>query len=308
MIFAIGAFDGFHIGHQKLLLTARKRAEERKTQWGVITFDQNPQTLFNKKEFRALFTSDERDLLIKYLAIPCIVKIPFTHNFANMKPEDFMNYIANKEDIHGLVVGENFRFGMARVGTPEVLAELCAKKGWTADVVESLKIDNEVISSTLIRESLLRGEAEKAARLLGHPFFVSGKVIKGDMRGRTLGFPTANIALRNDKIYPVRGSYTSLTYIDNKWYPAALNIGFNPTFSGRRKLRCETHIVGYDGNLYGKTIFVFVVSHNRGEIKFQDAEALSDQLAIDIQTVNAKATAYLEKHTEELRKFGEYQL
>lgn len=308
MIFAIGAFDGFHIGHQKLLTIARERAEENKTEWGIITFDHNPQTLFNKKQFKVLFTPDERDLLIKYFTIPHVEKISFTHDFANMKPEDFVDYIAGKETIHGLVVGENFRFGVARTGTPELLTGFCKKHGWTIDIVKSLKSREEVISSTLIREALLRGQAERASSLLGHPFFVSGEVVKGDMRGRTLGFPTANVSLHNGKIYPERGSYAALVCLDRKWYPAALNIGFNPTFSGKRKLRCETHIIGYNGDLYGRKIIVFIISHNRGEIKFCDAEKLSAQLSVDIKTAESKAAAYLKKHADELKKFEECQL
>lgn len=308
MIYALGAFDGFHTGHQKLLETAQIRSRKRKTDWGVITFDVHPQMLFNKDGFKFLFTSDERDMLVKYFDIPFIKKIPFTRTLAEMLPEEFLDYISLRDDIDGLVTGENFRFGRARIGTPEMLSGLCAERGWSLDVVDSFMQNGVVVSSTVIRDAVLRGQLDAACSMLGHPFIIQGRVIHGERRGRSLGFPTANIAVKTGKVYPARGSYAGLIYLESKWRSVALNIGFNPTFDGARGLRCEAHIAGYDGDLYEKNITLFVVARNREEMKFPTPEALVQQLGRDVRLTQATAFEYKEKHDNVLAKFVELLL
>lgn len=302
MIYALGAFDGFHIGHQQLLHTAAKRAGRTGAGWGVMTFDSHPQQLF-KEGFKLLFMPEERDMLVRYFDIPSIEKIAFTHTFADMLPAEFVDYISKRDEVNGLVVGENFRFGRARIGTPELLSSLCRERGWSLDVVPSYVLDDKVVSSTLIRESLLRGQAENACVLLGHPFLIHGRVVKGDMRGRELGYPTANIAVHSGKIYPCRGSYASLAFAGGKWYPTALNIGYNPTFEGKRALRCEAHIIGWEGDIYGDVLTVFVIARNRDEIKFPSSGALTAQLQKDTSRVQSMSLAYLSRFTERMRKF-----
>ena len=293
MIFAIGAFDGFHTGHRQLLSAARERAEKIKTGWGVITFEGHPQQLFNKEAFKFLFTPEERTLLAEYLDIPVMEKIPFTRTLAEMQPHDFLEYIALKNKIDGLVVGSNFRFGCARTGTPELLRELCKKRNWTLDIIPPYAIDGRTVSSTAIRELILRGNMEQACRMQGHPYIIQGKIIKGDGRGRTLGFPTANMGVKTGKVYPGRGSYTALAHIGGIWYPAALNMGYNPTFDGVRSLRCETHIIGFGGDIYGMNLTVFLTSRNRDEMKFGDADELKAQLEKDIRAAEISGKKYL---------------
>ena len=304
MIFALGAFDGFHLGHQRLLETAKERAAKTGTGWGVITFEGHPQLVFNKDSFKLLFTPEERDMLINYLGIPVADKVPFNITLADMLPADFLDHIAKRVSIDGLVIGENFRFGRARIGTPELLSELCLERGWSLDVIGSYRLNGGIVSSTAVREAVLRGQVESASEMLGYPFMIQSRVIKGDGRGRVLGFPTANLSVRPNKIYPARGSYAGISQINGKWYPVALNIGYNPTFEGSRGLHCEAHIVGFEGDLYDKTLTLHIVSRNREEMKFAGADALVQQLKKDIRHAKAKAAEYIKNNGEFVEKFG----
>jgi len=308
MIFALGAFDGFHIGHQQLLDISRQRAEKNGTDWGVITFEGHPQMLFNKEAFKLLFTPEERDMLIGYFGIPVIEKIPFTRMLADMTPEAFLNYISERTEIDGLVTGENFRFGRARTGTPEKLALLCKERGWSLDVVRSCTLNGNVVSSTAIREAVLRGRMQLASEMLGHPFLIHGRVIRGDGRGSGLGYPTANIAVKTNKVYPERGSYAAVAFVDGKWRGIALNIGYNPTFEGIRGLRCEAHIIDYCGDLYDKTITVFIIARNREEMKFAGAAELVMQLKNDIKLSRSAAVAYRDRYASVLARFEYFLL
>lgn len=304
MIFALGAFDGFHLGHQRLLETAKDRAEKKGTDWGVVTFEGHPQLLFNKDSFKLLFTPEERDLLIKFLGIPVTDKVPFNITIADMLPSDFLDHIAKRVNVDGLVIGENFRFGRARIGTPELLADLCSERGWTLDVIGSYRLRGGIVSSTAVREAVLRGQVESACEMLGYPFMIQSKVIKGDGRGRILGFPTANLAVRPNKIYPARGSYAGITFLEGKWYPVAMNIGYNPTFEGARGLHCEAHIVGFEGDLYEKTMTLHLISRNREEMKFAGADALVRQLKKDIMHARLKAAEYMERYADIMERFA----
>lgn len=303
MIFALGAFDGFHMGHQKLLEMASLRAAEKNVKWGIITFNINPQQLLSKSNFKLLFTDEEREVLLHYFKVSFIDKIPFTLELASMAPENFLDFIRNREKIDGLVIGENFRFGKERKGTPEKLSYLCKKNNWSLDVLDTFKINNNVVSSTSIREAVLKGDLDKAFKMLGFPFIISGRVEKGDGRGRMLGYPTANIKIYDNKVYPATGSYSALTYIKGKWHVVALNIGYNVTFTEKNVLTCEAHVLEFDGNLYGENLMLFLIKKNREEVKFTNSKKLKVQLKEDVQSIKQVASSYLEKHSSIIKKF-----
>ena len=202
MIYALGAFDGFHLGHRRLLDKAREEAEAKGCGWGVITFEGHPRMLLNRNSFKLLFTPPERDLIARFLGVKDIEKIRFSNDFAALSPREFGDYICRRCSVNGLVIGENFRFGRRRSGDPAMLAKLAAERGWTLDVLPSYKIDGCVVSSTETRRAVEGGDMEFASRLLGYPFIISGRVIPGDARGRDRGFRTANIALKPGKTYP----------------------------------------------------------------------------------------------------------
>lgn len=301
MIYALGAFDGFHLGHQSLLKKARERGEMKSTGWGVITFDNHPRTLFSKDSFKVLFTNKERDLIAGFLGVREMIKLTFNRMLANMSPEAFADFLALQGNVSGLVVGSNFYFGKARTGTPEILAGICERRNWSLDVLPPCKIDGVAVSSTAVRDFILRGQIENGTRFLGYPFLIGGRVIKGDGRGRTLGCATANLSISGKKIYPARGSYAALTYLENKWYPIALNIGYNPTFDLARRLRCEAHVVNFDGDLYGKEMNIFVFAKNRNEMKFDSSDTLKKQLEQDVGNIKNAAEQHLRDNEKIIR-------
>lgn len=305
MIYALGAFDGFHLGHRKLLDRARAAAETKGVGWGVLTFENHPQTLFNRDKFKLLFTGKERDLIASYLGVRRIVKLAFDRMLADMTAEDFVDFAGARNNVSGLVVGSNFRFGRGRTGTPAELAALCTGRGWSLDVVTPYEIDGLAVSSSVIREFLIRGQIERGVRFLGYPFLVSGRVVKGDGRGGKIGFATANLAVSHRKVYPAKGSYAAYVFIEKEWRPVALNIGFNPTFDLAGKLRCEAHIIDFDGDLYSKELNLFVFAKNRDEVKFAGEGALRTQLIKDMENIKYLSLTYMKNNKKIFSGFGQ---
>lgn len=304
MIYALGAFDGFHLGHARLLDRASERAARGGSGWGVMTFDRHPRRLLDGENFRLLFSPREKELIASRLGVPVMEKIAFTRDFAAFSPESFADYIGKKYDIRGLVIGENFRFGHCRAGTPKILAEICASRGWTIDVIPRYTFEGMTVSSTETRRAVALGKMTLAAKMLGYPFIISGVVEEGERRGRTLGFPTANIAVSGGKIYPPEGAYSALVRTGGAWLPCALNIGSNPTFGGEREIRCEAHVIGADENFYGREMFIFVTSRLRGEIRFGESEGLVAQMTKDIEACRAVTEEYMLKNGAAMEKFA----
>ena len=277
MIYALGAFDGFHLGHARLLRKAAERAAEAGTGWGVMTFDGHPRQLLDRDNFRLLFSPREKDLIAAYLGVPRMEKIAFTHDFAAFSPESFADYIEKKYEVGGLVIGENFRFGRCRAGTPKILAEICAARGWTLDVVPRYTFDGMTVSSTETRRAVALGEMSLAAKMLG---FSRGK------------------------IYPPEGVYSALVRTGGAWLPCALNIGSNPTFAGEREIRCEAHVIGADEDFYGRELLIFITTRVRGEIKFSESEGLVAQMKKDVEACRADTKDYMKKNAETMEKFA----
>jgi riboflavin kinase/FMN adenylyltransferase len=305
MIAALGAFDGFHLGHVRLFETARERAFSNGEEWGVISFHPHPQAIFSGSSFRYLFTEPEREALGRFHRITRFERIPFTRGLADMKPSEFLDWIDGSYGISGLVVGENFRFGRGRSGDCLFLREEGLIRRWSVDILPPVKIGHENVSSTLIRQKITLGETRAAEPLLGHPFLLSGTVIRGDQRGRKLGFPTANLAPSPEKLVPQRGVYTAAVLLENQWWPAALNIGFNPTFSGIRALRIEAHLIGFDGDLYGRHLTVLFLERLRGELQFPGVQELIIRMHEDISEADTSWRRYLTEHEGPLQRLAE---
>ena len=304
MIVALGAFDGFHKAHQQLLNTARNRAVLLGVNWGIVTFDGHPQSLFTGNAFRLLFTEDERDLLSHYWKIPQVCKIAFTRDLADMPPEKFIAYLCSRVNVQGIVVGEDFRFGRARMGTLEYLCQVCRENGWTFDVLPLLYHEGISVSSSEIRNRVRSASPKRAWDLLGHPFFYHGVVVGGDQRGRKIGFPTANLSLQPEKIRPGKGVYATLTAVDGDWYIGAANVGHNPTFGNQAGLRFEIHLSHYSGDLYGKQIHVFLLEHLRDEVMFPDAGTLRAQMLKDVCQTEKIGRDSLVRDAEIWKHFG----
>lgn len=282
-VFTIGVFDGVHLGHQSLLTCLTDKA--RKNGWlsGVITFKSHPETvLASTSQLPWLDDIDNRIKQIKGLGIDIVVTLSFTPELRQLSAEEFVQLLQKHLKLRGLIIGPDFALGKDRQGTAQQLGSLGQKMGFSVAVVPPLVIDGEVVSSSLIRQLLARGDTKKAANLLGRPFSISGLVVPGDQRGRELGFPTANLEIRPDQAAPGDGVYVTLAYTDDKPLPSVTNIGVRPTFGGGKRL-IETYIIDHKAQLPGKKLRIEFIDKLRGEKKFRSAEELKAQIARDVE-------------------------
>ena len=300
MIAVIGAFDGFHRGHQLLF----ERAAAFGSDWGVITFACHPDSYF-KSCFRALFTDSEQQMLERYCGVPSVLRIDFTPEVANMQPHDFLDYISLDFGVDGVVVGADFHFGVNRTGTTEFLEDECRRRGWNFAVVPVECAAGCVpISSTDIRNAVASGDLRYAWEMLGYPFFCSGRVVHGDKRGRDLGFPTANIEILPQKIELQRGVYSTLVYLDGAWRVGAVNVGVIPTFGEKSRARFEAHMLDYTGDLYGRELTFFMLEHVRSEMVFKTAEDLKSRIAEDAGYIKVSAASALQRDEKMWERFA----
>jgi len=285
MIAVIGAFDGFHKGHQTLFSKAREMSINSGMNWKVLTFSPHPQQFFSGNAPSLLFVEHEKDLLRHYFKIPEICYLKFDEKMMNLSPESFVDKLEREYEVSSIIVGENFRFGKDRRGTIGYLEYLCRKKGWPFRVLPLLQEEGHVISSSSIRGMISCGQVENARNMLGYPFFISQRVIHGDKRGRSLGYPTANIMREHGKVVPADGVYSGLVKVGKEFWPSAINIGVNPTFSLGDCIRIEAHLIRFCGDLYDNHVQVFFLNRLRGELAFHSVEALTNQIKEDTRMV-----------------------
>lgn len=219
--------------------------------------------------------------MIEYLNLDVLIEYPFTKAFARISPEEFFTKILiDKLKARVLIVGSNYYFGREKAGNPESLKQLGKQYGVKVHVVEAVMIEEQMISSSKIRNLILEGKIEEANSMLGHPYLVVGKVVQGKMLGRTIGFPTINLIADPDRVYPPNGVYATKIKVFSKTYLGMTNIGFNPTVSGERKM-IETHIFDLDQILYGEDVEIYFYRFIRLEKKFESIEALKSQIISD---------------------------
>lgn len=265
---AIGSFDGVHVGHREVIGSSDT----------VLTFEPHPLSVIHPEAAPRLITpfAIKRDV-IEGLGVQELVVIPFDREFASVTPEDFCSRIlVDQLTAKRVSVGENFRFGARAKGTPELLAE---RAEFETNVVPLIEAGGETVSSTRIRALVAAGDMEGAARCLGSPFMLEGEVVSGDKRGRTLGFPTANIVPDEQYVYPGHGIYAA--FADGR--PAAVNVGVRPTFESGRGVLIETYIIDHDEDLYGKVVRIAFVKRLRGERRFASTEDLVAQMHRDVE-------------------------
>ncbi len=283
-LFTVGVFDGVHIGHQHLLTYLRDKA--RKNGWlsGVMTFKSHPETVLNSsRQLPWLDDLDNRINQIKSLGIDIVVVLSFTSELRQLSAREFLRLLKDYLKIRGLIIGPDFALGKNRQGNAEQLGLLGREMGFSVEVVLPLVVDGEVVSSSLIRQALAQGDIKKATKLLGRAFSISGMVIPGDQRGRTLGFPTANMELEPDQASPGDGVYVTFAYTNNEPLPSVTNIGVRPTFGGGKRL-IETYIiVGHEAQLSGQMFRVEFIDKLRDEKRFNSAEELKTQISKDVE-------------------------
>jgi riboflavin kinase/FMN adenylyltransferase len=288
-IVTIGNFDGIHLGHRAILKTVVGRAKDLDGEAIVYTFDPHPRKVLRPHDAPGLLTTlDQKIELLAEAGVDAVVVEPFTLEFARTPAEDFIRRCLHERlNPVEVYVGYDFHFGRDREGSMRMLTEMGPRLGFAVTIIPEVTVDEGDVNSTRIRQLLAAGEPEKAARMLGRPFTVRGRVVKGDERGRTIGFPTANLAPENE-VLPAPGVYAGAVRLLDDGDPpresvvrAVTNEGRRPTFEGE-EVRAEAHLLDWSGDLYGRRIEISFVLRLRPERKFESVEALKLQIGKDV--------------------------
>ena len=282
-VLTLGNFDGVHRGHQAIVATAVREAAARGGRPTVLTFEPHPIAVLAPDRAPPIIQSlHDRLETLRGLGVDAVVLQRFTRAFAAMDPEAFVrDFLLEHLELLHVVVGYNVNFGRDRAGTAETLRALGTRLGFGVDVVGPVVADGEEVSSTRLRDALRQGDMARAERLLGRPYAFRGRVVTGDRRGRTLGFPTANLHLRPGLLIPPDGVYAITADVGGVARPGVLNIGVRPTFGGRRRT-IEAHLLDFDADLYRRWLVVRVIERLRGEATFAGPDALRAQIADDV--------------------------
>lgn len=277
---AIGNFDGIHLGHRKILQFLANEAEKHKLPSLVLTFSPHPERYFGKNPVKIIQTMDQRLNEIKNNNISMTLVLSFSKDIASLSSRDFIrNIMLDTLHAAAIIVGDNFRFGKNRTGDVHILQKLSSLYGYKFFSIPAEKRHGQIVSSSLIRTCLMKGDVEKANALLGHPYEIEGTVIKGHSRGKNLGFPTANISTKNE-IIP-HGIFFSYVCLQGQKRPSLTKIGTSPTF-GPSETQIESYIIDFTENLYGQTQKIQLLKKFRDEIKFNTPEQLVEQLKKDL--------------------------
>lgn len=280
-IYALGFFDGVHMGHGALLCAVRTLAKEHTTQAGVVTFGSHPDTLVTGHTPRLINTArDRQKLLQEKYHMERVLTLPFDEAMRSMPWQDFLTMLRRDYGASGFVCGEDFRFGHRGQGTAQTLAQYCRCENLPWAIVPEQIVDGIRVSSTYIRQQIETGDMATAVRFLGHPHILTGTVIHGKALGRTLGIPTANLTLPRELAVPKFGVYVCSCRIDGKQHAAVTNLGTRPTVEGSH-VTVEAWILDYAGDLYGRELTLEFHYFLRSEHKFPDLQALQAQIHAD---------------------------
>lgn len=281
-VLTLGVFDGLHLGHQRIMQTVVDRAKLSGAVPTAITFDPHPRAVLHPASAPPLLqTLDQRLANFEVLGIKQAIVIPFTLDFAASEAEAFLENIV-RERLHAkeVYLGKGFAFGKDRGGNIGLLREMSSKLGFVADEVDEVQLRGRRVSSSKIRELLAEGSVNLARRMLGRPYGVEGVIIRGNRRGHTIGFPTANLKPHN-RVIPRYGVYATATLIDGTWRKSITNIGVRPTFESDADPSIESYIFDFDGDLYGDVLRVRFLHRIRDERKFNGIDELKAQIERD---------------------------
>lgn len=279
---AIGKFDGFHCGHQKLL----QRMQEQKKKGlatVVFTFVPSPAAFFSKEPEKELTTIEEKRKIFENAGIDYLIEYPFYQEIADMEPNTYIEEVLVKR-IHAkcIVAGEDVSFGRRGLGNYQMLEEKSQKFGYDVIIIDKVQYEGREVSSTYVREEVARGKMELVYQLLGIPYHVGGTIVHGRKLGRTLGMPTVNQIPPKEKLLPPNGVYYSYVMLEGKKMPSITNIGTKPTVKNDIVMGVETYIYNFNENVYGEELEVYLLSFKRPEMRFESVEALKQQMAEDI--------------------------
>ena len=290
-VVAVGVFDGIHIGHRAIISRAVEHARKREGASVVLTFDPHPRCVLSECRTPRILTSlDEKLGILARLGLDAVLVLPFDRELASLSAEEFVRIaLADALRADRVVVGYDFRLGRGREGDGEALRELGRRHGFETDLVEASRVDGKPVKSTWIRDEIERGEVGQAAELLRRYHSLCGVIESGEGRGRTLGWPTANVsALEEGKLKPALGVYAGLAEIGGDLHPAAVNVGVRPTFSEGAEPSVEAHLIGVEGNFRGRRTVVHFLSRIRDERAFSSARELAERIGEDVRRAMEK--------------------
>ena len=283
MLLTIGVFDGVHLGHKYLLSQLKEQAGQQNQLSGVVTFRQHPRELLSPQTELSYLTSiTEKVGLLKNEGIDAVILLTFTRELAELSARQFASLLKKYLRMRGLIVGPDFALGRNREGSADVLGTLGQEMDFTVTALPPVKVNNEVVSSTAVRNALAEGDMKRVSNLIGRSFSLRGQITTGFGRGTGLGFPTANLDIDPKQALPADGVYCTWAYIDGKAYQSMTNIGRRPTFDGHERT-VETYVLNYHGDLYGRELRTDVVERLREEKHFDTLEKLKIQIAEDVK-------------------------
>ena len=290
-VLTIGVFDGVHRGHQRLIAKVVAEANANGAAAGVLTFRNHPDSVLNPN-FRPHYITSvaERTRLMEELGVDFVVPVTFDREVAGLRARKFTKLLSSNLRMRGLVVGPDFAMGYKREGNVDALSTLGAELGFSVSVVDLLSDGGDAVHSTSIRKALVDGNVKDVAKKLGRNFSISGTVVTGDKRGRTLGFPTANIEVGPNMVVPGNGIYATLAFVDGERHMAATSIGTRPTFDGKGRT-IEAFLLEFDSNLYNRQLRLEFVQRLRDELKFDSVDALLEQMELDVEQTRRLLTA-----------------
>jgi riboflavin kinase/FMN adenylyltransferase len=288
----VGNFDGVHLGHRHLVEYVTRRARENDLAAGVVTLYPDPDTVLRPRDSMRYITSFEQRIeLLRRLGLDLVVPLSFTSELAELTAEAFVGLLKEQLRLKLLIMGPGHAFGRNREGTPERISEIGRGLGFEVEVIpEGLVQRASLVSATAIRKALADGDLEAVERQLGRRYALRGPVIRGDQRGRTLGFPTANVGVTADRALPAFGVYATWAYLGEARYPSVTNVGMRPTFDGER-VTVETYIFDFDQDIYDRLLRLEFVKRLRPEFKFENLEAIKTQIGHDAAQAQAVLAA-----------------
>ena len=287
-VIALGNFDGIHLGHQAIIKKTIHDAQGEKCKSAVFTFSNHPRNLLkNCEPVKNILYADDKMKIIESLGIDYVFNIPFTEEIMSMDPVDFIDKILiEKFNVREVLCGFNYHFGYKAAGDVEMLIHEGAKKGFGVHVTEPFTVDDQVVSSSLIRKKIAEGDMATCGKLLGRNYSIGGEVVVGNKLGKTIGFPTSNLNIDKTMVSPPNGVYITKCYYNGVTYPSITNVGNKPTI-GKYNKNIETHIFNFDMELYGKEIKVEFLEKMRDERKFASVEDLSREITANCITAKA---------------------
>ncbi len=291
-VLTLGVFDGLHLGHQLVMQTVLERARAAGAVPTVITFDPHPRAVLHPESAPPLLqTFDQKIEAFGVLGIEQVIVIRFNRAFAEIEAEDFLrDVVGERLQAREVYLGRGFAFGRGRRGNIELLKEVSEQLGFHAEEVPEVRLRGQRISSSAIRKLLAEGRVNQARRMLGRPYGVEGRVVHGQERGRTIGFPTANLRPQN-RVIPRNGVYVTATLIEGVWRRSVTNVGTRPTFEHDAEAAVETYVLNWSGDLYGDVVRVRFLHRLRDEQRFASVEELKRQIEFDRQ----RAESYFER-------------